>query len=81
MCKCHHVNKESGKIERTKGLFSLRTGLVGEVFQFEHESFERKILEIDYKNSELFAPPIENYSGLDERGLHTFHTTFKAKFN
>lgn len=80
MCKCHRINKESGKVEHTAGLFSLRTGLVGETFQFEHESFHRKILEINYKNSELFAPPMGDYSGLDERGEHTFHLTFKANF-
>lgn len=80
MCTCHHVNKLTGKLERTKGLFSLRTGNNGDIFRFEHETFKRKIVEINFNSGETFAPPIENYSGMDERGLHTFHNSFKAIF-
>lgn len=78
MCKCHFLNKETNKIERTKGIFSLQTANTGDEFRFEHENFKRKITYIDFKNKELVAPPIDGYSGMDERGQHTFHLSFKA---
>lgn len=78
MCKCHRLNPETKKIERVNGVFSLKTGNKGDIFRFQHENFKRQILETDFKKSELFAPPIDNYTGLDERGLHTFHHSFKA---
>lgn len=81
MCQCHKVNPATKNVERIKGIFSLKTGNVGDKFKFEHENFYRQILEVNFKGSEVFAPPIENYSGLDERGSHVFHMTFKAEFD
>jgi hypothetical protein len=80
MCICHKYNNETKQIERVKGVFSLNTGNDGDIFQFEHEDFKRQIVKMNFRAKECFAPPIEKYSGLDERGLHTFHLSFKAKF-
>lgn len=80
MCKCHFLNHDTGMQERVKGLFSLNTGNIGDVFIFPHETFKRQIIDINFIYCETFAPPIDNYSGLDERGLHTFHNSFKAIF-
>jgi len=65
-------------MERTNGEFPLSTGNKGDTFRFQHESFKRVIVDINFKACETFAPPVDNYSGLDERGLHTFHNSFKA---
>lgn len=70
MCKCHFH----------KGIFSLNTANIGDVFRFEHETNKRQVLEMNFKNKELFAPPIDNYTGMDERDLHTFHLSTKAIF-
>ncbi len=78
MCKCHYFDQEEQKIKITHGTFSLGTGNIGDEFRFEHEDFKRGIIHINLNANELFAPPLENYSGMDERGLHAFHLSFKA---
>lgn len=80
MCKCHYFNKETNKMERVNGLFSLNTANEGDIFKFAHENFTRKVLKINRNACETFAPPLLNYSGMDERGIHTFHLSFKAYF-
>lgn len=78
MCKCHYFDKEEQKFKRTKGVFSLRTGNVGDVFKFEHEDFNRKIVEMNHKSKEVYAPPIENLVEGSEKGEHLFHFSFNA---
>lgn len=72
MCKCHRFNKTTRKLDR------LSTGNKGDIFRFEHETFKRKIIDINYKSFEVFAPPIDSYSGMDEREEHVFHRSFKV---
>lgn len=80
MCKCHYFNKETRRMERTKGIFSLKTANMGEIFRFTHENFKRKVTHINYNGCEIVAPPLEDYNGMDERGKHTFHRSFMAVF-
>ncbi len=81
MCKCHYYNKETNKIERVQGEFSLNTCNEGDVFRFAHESFPRIAIRVNFTSKEVFAPPAnDDYSGMDEKGQHTFHTSFKAIF-
>jgi hypothetical protein len=82
MCKCHAFNSNTGKIERIKGIFPLKTGNVGDKFKFPHENFYRVIVEMNFKTGDVFAPPLtDDYNGMDEKGTHTFHFSFKAEFD
>lgn len=80
MCKCHYFDKEERKMKRTKGVFSLKSGNVGETFKFEHENFLRKIIEMNFKSQEVYAPPIEDFNGLTDKGEDVFHFSFKVQW-
>lgn len=80
MCSCHFYNKDKKCMDRVRGVFSLNTANVGDTFRFEYEYFKRQVIEINFKAKELFAPPIENYNGMDCKGTHIFHFSFKANW-